>query len=73
MLEQQLVDQFMVLKQNLLTSSSNAVSVINNDNIYFTAPQIVASEINETNEMSGNKSLYVNLSLTTTNTKLFLY
>ena len=53
-----------------LTSSSNAVSVIANDNIYFTAPQIVASEINETNEMSGNKSLFVNLSFTTTNTKL---
>ena len=56
-----------------LTSSSNAVSVIANDNIYFTAPQIVASEINETNEMSGSKSLFVNLSFTTTNTKLSLY
>ena len=54
-----------------LASSSNAVSVIANDNIYFTAPQMVASEINETNEMSGdNKSLFVILSLTTTNTKL---
>jgi len=54
-----------------LTTSSNAISVIANDNIYFTAPQMVASEINETNEISGgNKSLFVTLSLTTTNTKL---
>jgi len=54
-----------------LTTSSNAISIIANDNIYFTAPQMVASEINETNEISGsNKSLFVTLSLTTTNTKL---
>ena len=31
---------------------------------------MVASSINETNEMSGNKSLFVNCSLTTTNTKV---
>jgi len=53
-----------------LTSASNAVSVIANDNIYFNSPQMVASAINETNEMSGQKSLFVTLSLTTTNTKL---
>ena len=53
-----------------LTSSSNAISVIANDNIYFTAPQMVASSINETNEINGQKSLFVTLSLTTTNTKL---
>ena len=53
-----------------LTSAANAVGVVANDNIYFTAPQMVASEINETNEMSGNKSLLVNMDLTTTNTKL---
>jgi len=53
-----------------LTSAANAVGVVANDNIYFTAPQMVASEINETNEMSGNKSLLINMDLTTTNTKL---
>jgi len=53
-----------------LTSASNAVNVIANDNIYFTSPQMVASTINETNEMTGNKSLFVTMSLTTTNTKL---
>ena len=54
-----------------LTTSANKVAVIGNDNIAFTAPQIVASEINETNEsISGGKSFYTILELTTTNTKL---
>ena len=53
-----------------LTSSANAINIIPSDNIYFTAPQMVASSINETNEMSGSKSLFVNLTLTTSSTKL---
>jgi len=55
-----------------LTSASNAVNVIANDNIYFTSPQMVASTINETNEptLNGSKSLFVTMSLTTTNTKV---
>jgi hypothetical protein len=53
-----------------LSAATNAVSVIANDNIYFTAPNMVASEINETNEMSGQKSMFVTLTMTTENTKL---
>ena len=53
-----------------LTSASSAINVIANDNIYFTSPQMVASSVNETREMSGNKSLFVTMSLTTTNTKV---
>ncbi len=53
-----------------LTASVNSQSVIANDNIYFTSPKMVASEINETNEMNGQKSLLVNLTFNTTNTKL---
>jgi hypothetical protein len=53
-----------------LTSTANAINVIPGDNIYFTAPQMVASAINETNEMSGSKSLFLNLSLSTTSSKL---
>jgi len=53
-----------------LTSTASAENVIANDNIYFTAPQMIASSINETNEMGGNKSLFVNCSMTTTNTKV---
>ena len=53
-----------------LTSASSAINVIANDNIYFTSPRMVASTINETNEMTGSKSLFVNCTLTTTNTKV---
>jgi hypothetical protein len=53
-----------------LLSAANEISVIPGDNIYFTAPQIVASEINETNEMSSSKSLFLNLTLSTTSTKI---
>ncbi len=53
-----------------LTSATDTVATIANDNIYFNSPQMVASAINETNEMSGNKSLFVNLVMSTTNTKL---
>ena len=53
-----------------LTAVGNKVSVVPNDNIYFTTPQLVASQINETNEMSGSKSLFVDFTLTTTNPKL---
>ena len=53
-----------------LTSSSNYQSVVANDNIYFTAPQMVASDINQTNEMSGSKSLFVKLDLSSSNSRL---
>jgi hypothetical protein len=53
-----------------LTSASNALAFNPGDNIYFTSPQMVASDINQTNEMSGSKSLFINLSLSTTSTNL---
>ena len=54
-----------------LISNANKLAVVNNDNLFFTAPRMVASEINETNEsIAGGKSLYTILELTTTNTKL---
>ena len=49
------------------TTASNTVLL---DNIYFTEPRLVASAINETNEMSGNKSMIVNLTMSTTNANL---
>ena len=53
-----------------LTSTASSENVIAGDNIYFTAPQMVASSINETNEMGGSKSLFVNCVMTTSNTKV---
>ncbi len=53
-----------------LTAIGNKQSVVPNDNIYFTTPQMVASPINEANEMTGSKSLFVQFTLQTTNSKL---
>jgi len=60
-----------------LTTAANKVAVINNDNIAFTAPQMVASEINESGDTAlaiaanvGGKSLFTTLEMTTTNTKI---
>ena len=56
-----------------LTGASDALAINPSDNIYFTSPQMVASDINQTNEMAGNKSLFVNLSLSTNATNLSPY
>ena len=54
----------------ITTTLSSALSITAGNNIFFTSPQMVASQINETNHMGGFKSLYTNLTLTTTNTKV---
>ena len=52
-----------------LQSVSDAEAIVVNDNVYFTSPRMIASQINETNEMSGNKSFLLNVNLSTSNTK----
>ena len=52
------------------TLDTTASNTVLQDNIYFTSPRLVASLINETNEMSGSKSLVVNLSMSSTNANL---
>jgi len=56
-------------------TDSLAKSVVNGDNIYFTEPRLVASAINETNEMGSTsaapvKSLIIEAQLTSTNERL---
>ena len=46
------------------TTAANAISVPINEDHYFDAPQIVCSQINETAQLSGNKSLRLTMSLT---------
>ncbi len=53
-----------------MTTKANEAAVVLNDNIYFTTPQMVASEINETNEMAGSKSLLVHITMSTNNSRL---
>ncbi len=48
-----------------LTTVSDEKAVELNEDYYMTAPQIVASAINETNEMSGSKSLALAITLKT--------
>ena len=55
-------------------SASEAEAIVTNDNIYFTSPRMVASEVNETNQATlGNgtrtPSIITNYTLSTNNTK----
>jgi len=63
--------------QFTLTSAANKLAVVHNDNLFFTSPQMVASEINESGDTvlgvtakGVGKSFYTILEMTTTNTKL---
>tara|TARA_B100000085_G_C18464737_1_gene480472 strand:- start:103 stop:1053 length:951 start_codon:yes stop_codon:yes gene_type:complete len=49
-----------------LETSSNAVAVELNEDYYYTGPKLVASAINETNEMSSSKSLNLNIAINST-------
>ena len=46
------------------TAAASAINVPINEDHYFDAPQIVCSQINETLELSGNKSLRLTMNLT---------
>ena len=48
------------------TAAANAKDVPVDQDYYFDAPQIVCSKINETNELSGNKSLRIVANMTST-------
>ena len=52
------------------TSAGNAVSFPLGENFTFETTRMVASQINETNELSGTKSMFVDLTLTTLNQNL---
>ena len=49
------------------TIDTTATNTVVGDNIYFTSPRLVASTINQTNEMSGGKSLIVNFTMSSDN------
>jgi len=48
------------------TASADSFEVPLYDNYIFTKPYVICSKINETNELSGNKSFRINAQLTTT-------
>ena len=47
-------------------STATALSLPLNEDFYYDAPQIICSPINETNELSGNKSFRLSATLTST-------
>ena len=53
-----------------LKGTSSTRSVVLGDNIYFTTPQVVASGINQTNEMSGSVSFVSNMTMSSKNKNL---
>ena len=53
-----------------LEGTTSAKNVVLGDNLYFTNPRMVASSINETNEMAGAKSMFVNLTISSSNANL---
>jgi len=52
------------------TTDANAFNVPINQNVEFTLPHIVCSQINETNELSGDKSIRITNYLTSTKSNL---
>jgi len=48
-----------------LATASKALSIVLNEDYYKTGPGMVASAINETNEMSGSKSFSMKITMTT--------
>jgi hypothetical protein len=53
-----------------LQGVSAAQSAVIGDNIFFREPRLVASSINQTNEMSGSRSLFYNINISTANANL---
>ena len=50
-----------------LDAASSAKNVVLGDNLYYAEPRLVASAINETNEIAGSKSMFVNLTISSSN------
>jgi hypothetical protein len=56
--------------QTAYVSDSSFGGVLANESNYFPAPRMIASEINETTSLSGNKSVTMNVTMSTTNDAL---
>jgi len=56
--------------QTAYVADSSFGGVLANESNYFPAPRMIASEINETTSLSGNKSVTMNVTMSTTNDAL---
>ena len=51
-------------------SAQNAENIALGENIFFDNPKLICSQINETNELAGSKSLFLDLTMTSTKENL---
>jgi hypothetical protein len=56
--------------QTAYVQDSSFSGILANETNYFTAPRMIASEVNETNSLGGNKSVTMNVTFSTTNNAL---
>ena len=56
--------------QTAYVADSSFSGILANESNYFSAPRMIASEINETTSLSGNKSVTMNVTMSTTNDAL---
>jgi len=56
--------------QTAYVAESSFTGVLANESNYFSAPRMIASEINETTSLSGNKSVTMNVTMSSTNDAL---
>lgn len=56
--------------QTAYVADSSFSGVLANESNYFSAPRMIASEINETTSLSGNKSVTMNVTMSSTNDAL---
>lgn len=54
-------------QQTAYLEDTSPVGIVANEDNYFLSPKMVASEVNETNEIAGEKSLTVGVNMSTTN------
>ena len=51
-------------------TAQNAEKITIGENYFFSNPKLVASQINETNELAGSKSMFLDFNMTTTKENL---
>ena len=56
--------------QTAYVQDSSFSGILANETNYFTAPRMIASEVNETNSLGGNKSVTMNVTFSSTNNAL---
>lgn len=56
--------------QSAYVQDAGFSGILANENNYFTAPRMIASQVNETNSLGGNKSVTMNVTFSSTNNAL---